>query len=82
MFLLFESVSHDLTNGASELEAVPASASGHQHGFGPRRPVNDEVIVGRVGVEALSTSDDLATRHSWDALSKERHGLVLERLSA
>src|SRR5262249_41694416 len=57
VLLTLERVGDHGAERAAELEAVPAAAAGDQDPVRPRRPVDQEVPVGRVLVQAGPTAD-------------------------
>ena len=73
MFFL-NGVGDDGADRAAELEAVAAAAAGDEHALGD--PIDDEGMIGAIGVETRAATDKLSVGQSGDALGDEALGGV------
>src|SRR5579871_2729686 len=69
--VVFKGIGDDVADGAPELEAVPTPAAGDEDRSRPGGPVDDEVTIGGVLIQAGAASDHRATGELGDPGSDE-----------
>ena len=75
---VLQGVGYNRSNGAAEFKAVAAATTGDENPPHPRGPVNDEMVVGRIGVQAGAAPYQLGSFQRGQALGDKGTCLIEE----